>query len=91
MGGFVCPPGYPATIPAGASVHPGFGIVELRVNGAEQLFDTRGQWTIDHYTTHAQQTPGVWTLHIDGPLRSAVYAFTPPDVWTLTDTKDGFA
>ena len=33
----------------------------------------------------------VWTLHIDGPLRSLIYAFTPPGEWRIIDHKDGFA
>lgn len=77
-------------------IHPGFGNVTLCCNGATHTTDATGDRTLNHYDqiirrTASPHTPTpVWTLHIDAPFRSLIYAFTP-EGWTLIDTKDGFA
>ncbi len=84
-------------LPHDAEVHPGFGVVTLCRNGIEHRRDVKGDRTLDWYTAVVRRgcqvhkpTP-VWTLHVDGPFRSLIYALTPDHGWTLIDTKDGFA
>ena len=78
-------------------IHPGWGLVTLCRNGVEHRRDDTGEHGLTWYDALIQKdafphrpTP-VWTLHIDGPLRSLIYALTPEHGWALIDTKDGFA
>lgn len=77
-------------------VHPGFGRVALCRDGVEVLTDPTGDKQLDVYTrwvtraTRPHEPTSVWTLHIDAPFVSTIYAYTK-DGWTLIETKDGFA
>lgn len=79
-----------------AEIHPGWGLVTLCRNGVEFRRDDAGERTLRWYAQEIRRasmphevTP-VWTLHIDAPFISSVYAFTPDGRWTLIDTKPGF-
>lgn len=78
-------------------IHPGIGCVTLCRNGVEYRKDAMGKrdliWfeaVIRREALPHRPTP-VWTLHIDGPFRSLLYALTPEHGWALLDAKDGFA
>lgn len=92
---FVCPAPAPATL-TGPHIHPGFGRVALCRNGVEVATDVTGERDLDWFNRKvkaasvAHRTP-VWTLHIDAPLESTVYALTDTTTWTLIDRKLGFA
>ena len=81
---------------AGPEIHPGFGRVALCRNGVEVAHDVTGEHDLDWYDRKVRQqstphqTP-VWTLHIDAPFESTVYALTDAKTWTLLDRKPGFA
>jgi hypothetical protein len=94
--GFACPPPPVGRIPKGAQIHSGFGVVALCRDGVQIAEDYHGEHNIDWYSrmvdrrTLAGEAP-VWTLHIDGPLSSQVYAFTADREWTLIERGKGFA
>lgn len=78
----------------GQQIHPGFGVVSLRRDGVEVLRDSKGDLELATYDSWARGGPDaspVWTLHIDGPLESYVYALTSDGEWTLIERRDGFA
>lgn len=97
---FVDPPPAPGVLNAGLSndtiVHPGFGSVALCRDGVEVMRDATGEKTLSAYEkrirahTHPHEPTAVWTLHIDAPFESLIYARTK-DGWTLIERKDGFA
>jgi hypothetical protein len=97
MSGFMCPPPPAPRIPAGAEIHPGFGMVALSRDGVQVAQDVHGEHNVDWYTkqidkrTLAGEPARVWTLHIDGPLSNEVYAFTADREWTLIERGKGFA
>lgn len=80
----------------GPEVHPGFGVVTLCRNGVEVDRDAKAERDLNWWNrkvarlTVPHQTP-VWTLHIDAPLESTLYALTGPQTWTLIERKPGFA
>lgn len=80
---------------SGPEVHPGFGVVTLCRNGVEVERDAKGERDLPWWNrlvgrrTVPPESP-VWTLHIDAPFESTVYALTGPRTWTLIDRKPGF-
>jgi hypothetical protein len=78
-------------------IHPGLGCVTLCRNGVEFKKDEADKRKLNWYQSIIKRealphkpTP-VWTLHIDDPFRSLIYAFTSDRYWVLIDTKEGFA
>lgn len=92
----VCPPPPDPVLPEDVCPHSGFGVVTLCRDGVELERDLHGERDVKWYTAKAQRgsrpnaAPSVWTLHVDGPLISTIYALTE-NGWTLIERKDGFA
>lgn len=97
MRGFLAPPLAPPRLDAHpqTEIHPGFGVVSLCENGVEIARDVDGRHKLRYFTDRAESLRGadprkVFTLHVDGPFESQLYAYGT-DGWVLVDRKDGFS
>jgi hypothetical protein len=90
---FIC---LPSPAPrAGDDIHPGLGEVALCANGVQIAGDQRGKHKLSYYTRRAREIKATdantaITLHIDGPLYNAIYAFGS-EGWVLINRDLGFA